>query len=99
MHGSRDYWESKKLMSLTAYPRRLRHSPKLFTIHWSAVWAFVTDPDKVGHCLPDVKEVTVVDPTHFDAVVGVARTQSIEHAPMLVFSIVAVVLVLFMLRT
>ncbi len=37
----------------------------------SAVWAFVTDPDKVGHCLPDVKEVTVVDPTHFDAVVGV----------------------------
>jgi hypothetical protein len=37
--------------------------------------------------------------TVFDAVVGVARTQSIEHAPMLVFSIVAVVLVLFMLRT
>ena len=37
--------------------------------------------------------------TVFNAVVGVARTQSIEHAPMLVFSIVAVVLVLFMLRT
>ncbi len=37
----------------------------------SAVWAFVNDPDKVGHCLPDVKEVTVLDPTHFDAVVGV----------------------------
>jgi len=37
----------------------------------AAVWAFVNDPDKVGHCLPDVKEVTVVDATHFDAVVGV----------------------------
>jgi len=29
----------------------------------------------------------------------VARDQSIEHAPLLVFSVVAVVLVLFMLRT
>jgi carbon monoxide dehydrogenase subunit G len=37
----------------------------------SAVWAFVTDPEKVGHCLPDVIQVTVKDPTHFDAVVGV----------------------------
>lgn len=36
-----------------------------------AVWAFVTDPDKVGHCLPDVIELTVHDPTHFDAVVRV----------------------------
>lgn len=35
------------------------------------VWTFVNDPDKVGHCLPDVIEVTVHDPTHFDAVVGV----------------------------
>lgn len=35
------------------------------------VWAFVNDPDKVGHCLPDVIEVTVQDPTHFDAVVAV----------------------------
>lgn len=35
------------------------------------VWAFVTDPDKVGHCLPDVIELTVHDPTHFDAVVRV----------------------------
>lgn len=35
------------------------------------VWAFVNDPDKVAHCLPDVKEVTVHDATHFDAVVGV----------------------------
>ena len=35
------------------------------------VWAFVSDPDKVGHCLPDVIEVTVQDPTHFDAVVAV----------------------------
>jgi hypothetical protein len=37
----------------------------------AAVWAFVTDPAKVGGCLPEVKEVTVHDRTHFDAVVGV----------------------------
>jgi uncharacterized protein len=36
------------------------------------VWAFVTDPDKVGHCMPEVKEVAVQDPTHVDAVVQVA---------------------------
>lgn len=35
------------------------------------VWAFVTDPGKVGHCFPDVVEVTVQDPTHFEAVVKV----------------------------
>ena len=37
----------------------------------ATVWAFVTDPEKVGHCLPDVIQVTVTDPTHFDAIVGV----------------------------
>jgi carbon monoxide dehydrogenase subunit G len=36
------------------------------------VWAFVTDPDKVAHCMPEVKEVTVQDSTHVDAVVQVA---------------------------
>jgi carbon monoxide dehydrogenase subunit G len=36
-----------------------------------AVWAFVTDPEKVGHCFPEVVEVTVQDSTHFDAVVKV----------------------------
>lgn len=36
-----------------------------------AVWAFVTDPDKVGHCFPDVVNVTVHDSTHVDAVVKV----------------------------
>jgi carbon monoxide dehydrogenase subunit G len=35
------------------------------------VWAFVTDPGKVGHCLPDVVDVTVQDATHFEAVVKV----------------------------
>jgi uncharacterized protein len=35
------------------------------------VWAFVTDPERVGRCLPDVLEVNVHDPTHFDAVVRV----------------------------
>jgi uncharacterized protein len=36
-----------------------------------AVWAFVTDPEKVGRCLPDVVDVTVQDPTHVEAVVKV----------------------------
>ena len=35
------------------------------------VWAFVTDPEKVGHSFPDVVGVTVQDPTHFEAVVKV----------------------------
>jgi carbon monoxide dehydrogenase subunit G len=35
------------------------------------VWAFVTDPDRVAHCLPDLVEATVTDPTHFSAVVRV----------------------------
>ena len=35
------------------------------------VWAFVTDPEKVGHCFPDVVDVTVQDPTHMEAVVNV----------------------------
>ena len=35
------------------------------------VWTFVTDPEKVGHCFPDVDSVTVQDPTHLDAVVKV----------------------------
>jgi carbon monoxide dehydrogenase subunit G len=35
------------------------------------VWAFVTDPEKVGRCFPDVVEVAVQDPTHFEAVVKV----------------------------
>ena len=37
----------------------------------ATVWTFVTDPDRVGRCLPDVVDVTVHDPTHFDAVVKV----------------------------
>ena len=35
------------------------------------VWAFVTDPDKVGHCFPDVVNVAVHDSTHVEAVVKV----------------------------
>jgi carbon monoxide dehydrogenase subunit G len=35
------------------------------------VWAFVTDPGKVGRCFPEVVDVTVQDPTHFEAVVKV----------------------------
>lgn len=37
-----------------------------------AVWAFVTDPEKVAGCMPDVIEVAVQDATHFTAVVRVA---------------------------
>src|SRR4029077_8735260 len=35
------------------------------------VWAFVTDPQKVGRCLPELLELAVQDATHFDAVVRV----------------------------
>lgn len=35
------------------------------------VWAFINDPEKVGRCLPDVVDVTVHDPTHFDAIAQV----------------------------
>jgi uncharacterized protein len=40
--------------------------------HPDAVWAFVTDPEKVGRSFPDVIEVNVQDPTHVDAIVGVS---------------------------
>jgi carbon monoxide dehydrogenase subunit G len=36
------------------------------------VWAFVTEPDKVVNCVPELVEGTVRDPSHFDAVVRVA---------------------------
>ena len=35
------------------------------------VWAFVTDPEKVGRSFPDVVDVTVQDATHFEATVKV----------------------------
>ena len=35
------------------------------------VWAFVTDPEKVGRCFPDVVDVTVHDATHFESIVKV----------------------------
>jgi carbon monoxide dehydrogenase subunit G len=35
------------------------------------VWTFVTDPEKVGRCFPEVVDVVVQDQTHFDAVVQV----------------------------
>jgi len=42
------------------------------TASTDAVWTFMSTPDTLGSCLPDVKEVVVHDATHFDAVVGVA---------------------------
>lgn len=38
----------------------------------AAVWAFVTNPEKIARCLPDVIQVDVRDQTHVDAVVKVA---------------------------
>ena len=35
------------------------------------VWTFVTDPEQVGRCFPEVVSVTVQDATHFDATVKV----------------------------
>lgn len=37
----------------------------------ATVWAFINDPEQVGRCLPDVVDVTVKDPTHFDVVARV----------------------------
>ncbi len=37
----------------------------------AAVLAFVNDPGKVGHCFPEVVDVTVQDPTHFESIVKV----------------------------
>jgi hypothetical protein len=36
------------------------------------VWAFVTEPEKVVACVPELIEGTVRDPSHFEAVVRVA---------------------------
>ena len=36
-----------------------------------AVWIFVTDPEKVGRCFPELVDLTVQDPTHFVATVRV----------------------------
>lgn len=44
---------------------------ELIPVAHDKVWAFVTDPERVGRCLPDVLEVNVHDPTHLDAVVKV----------------------------
>ena len=42
------------------------------------VWAFVTDPNKVGRCGPDVQSIDVIEPAHFKVVaragVGPIRT-------------------------
>jgi uncharacterized protein len=35
------------------------------------VWAFVNDPERIAHCLPELIEAKVIDPTHFDATVRV----------------------------
>jgi carbon monoxide dehydrogenase subunit G len=37
----------------------------------AAVWRAITDPAWVGRCIPEVVDVTVHDPTHFDAVAKV----------------------------
>jgi carbon monoxide dehydrogenase subunit G len=48
------------------------HGEEHIAANESAVWAFVTDPDRIGRSMPEVLEVAVHDPTHLDAVVRVA---------------------------
>jgi carbon monoxide dehydrogenase subunit G len=36
-----------------------------------AVWAFVNDPERIAHCLPELIDAKVIDPRHFDATVRV----------------------------
>ena len=40
-------------------------------VGFDAVWAFVTVPERLGRCFPDVVDVAVQDATHFDAIVKV----------------------------
>jgi hypothetical protein len=70
--------------------------------------ALVAVDDRVGHQVRvffshsprgEVHEVGSRLQTLAHAIVTAARDQSIDHAPMLVFTAVAVVLVFFMLRT
>jgi carbon monoxide dehydrogenase subunit G len=35
----------------------------------AAVWSFLTDPQRVAACAPDVQSLEVTDPTHFTVVV------------------------------
>src|SRR5690606_3078966 len=61
--------------------RRRSHGSPIMNLQYSGeetipvdkatVWAFINDPEKVGRCLPDVVDVTVHDPTHFDAIAQV----------------------------
>jgi carbon monoxide dehydrogenase subunit G len=44
---------------------------ELIAADTATVWKHITDPAWVGRCLPDVVDVTVHDPTHFDAVAKV----------------------------
>ncbi len=36
------------------------------------VWAFINDPDKIAHCLPDLLEAKIADAHAFEAIVNVA---------------------------
>ena len=48
------------------------HGEELIPVGPPTVWAFVSDPEKVARCLPEVVDVTVTDATHAEAVVSVA---------------------------
>lgn len=47
------------------------HGEEQIPASHEAVWAFVTNPERVARCLPDVQEVRPQDATHVDAVVKV----------------------------
>jgi uncharacterized protein len=47
------------------------HGEEQIPASHEAVWAFVTDPERVARCLPDVQDVIPQDATHVSAVVKV----------------------------
>ncbi|MEZ5417230.1 MAG: carbon monoxide dehydrogenase subunit G [Vicinamibacterales bacterium] len=50
----------------------IQHSgEETITADKETVWKFITNPEEIGRCLPDVIDVTVHDATHFDAVAQV----------------------------
>jgi uncharacterized protein len=53
-------------------PMKLQHTgQERIPADVETVWRFVTDPHQIAQCLPDLEESTVVDASHFDAVVRV----------------------------
>ena len=56
------------------------HFEGTFTINANRdkVWSYVTDPNKIANCLPDLEKMETVDKTHFQAVfkIGISFIKS-----------------------